>query len=116
MSDHVMDWFDLLDQDQVWIDGDGREHQIAAMDPAYCRRVLAWLHRHAGDVTNAAAAAIDRAPLPDVDTVAYDIVAFSSETAEMRDDPHAWLVTTPLITTLRTRAGWLTTDPKDTHL
>lgn len=83
------------------------------MDPAYCRRVLAWLHRNADDVVNAAAAAIDRAPLPDVDTVAYDVVAFSSETAEMRDDPHAWLVTTPLITSLRTRAGWLT-PRKDT--
>ncbi|MFI6900279.1 hypothetical protein ACIBKY_03405 [Nonomuraea sp. NPDC050394] len=115
MRGHHMDWFDLTDQDQVWIDTDGNQHQIADMDPAYCRRVLAWLHHNAGDVVNETARVIDRAPLPDVDTAAYDLVAFSTETDAMRDKPRAWLVTTPLITALRIRAGWLTPHRQDIH-
>ncbi|WP_171075413.1 hypothetical protein [Nonomuraea basaltis] len=42
----ITDWFDLLHQEQVWIDEDGREHRIAGMDPAYCRP--AW-HRSSGE-------------------------------------------------------------------
>ncbi|WP_433513874.1 hypothetical protein ACQP2T_61720 [Nonomuraea sp. CA-143628] len=114
MSD-ITNWLALTDQDQVWIDADGREHVITDMDPGYCCRVLAWLHRNADNVVNEATRVIDRAPLPDVHTVAYDIVAFSAETDVMRDDPHAWLATTPLITTLRIRAGWLTPDRQDIH-
>jgi hypothetical protein len=108
-------WWALAEQGRVWIDADGIEHEIADMDPGYCRRVLAWLHRNADNVAHEAAAVLDRVPLPDVDTVAYDAVAFSNETAEMRADPHAWLVDTPLITSLRTRAGWLTTQEGNPH-
>ncbi|MEV4021069.1 hypothetical protein AB0J35_62420 [Nonomuraea angiospora] len=50
---------------------------------------------------------LDSTPLPDAHTAAYDVVAFSGETSALLDDPHAWLVETPLITSLRTRAGWL---------
>ncbi|MEU4703424.1 hypothetical protein [Nonomuraea dietziae] len=106
MSD-LANWWDLLDQDDAWIDADGIEHVVADMDPGYCRRVLIWLYRNADYIANEAAAALDQAPLPDVDTAAYDLVAFSTETDDMRADPHTWLVTTPLITSLRTRAGWL---------
>ncbi|MET8006212.1 hypothetical protein [Nonomuraea glycinis] len=105
-------WLELLDQDHVWLDVEGAPHLIASMDPAYCRRVLAWLHRNAANIAEQIATTLDRAALPDVDTAAYDVVAFSNETNAMRADPHAWLAGTPLITSLRIRAGWLTTTPE----
>lgn len=116
-----MNWYDRLDQGDIWIDAHLVEHPIATMDRHRCGRVLNWMHRHADNLANQAAWAMRTVPLPDIDGLAYDAVAadLNSEHHAMVTDPRAWLLTTPLVHALRVRAGWdtcpLPDHPKDCH-
>lgn len=103
-----MNWYDRLDQGDVWIDAAGVELPIETMDPGYCGRVLCWLHRNAKGIVGEAAWSFANVSLPGEHTMAHHEVeaGLDYEHQDMVADPRAWLLETPLVHALRVRAGW----------
>jgi hypothetical protein len=96
----------VIDQAETWTDINGIEHRLADMEPRYCRNVAAFLMRRADEIAFRYGLMLARVPLPDMDTVAFDIVdADIGRETELFVDPAAWLADKPLLKALRERAG-----------
>ena len=97
----------VLSQGTTWTDATGAVHQIADMEPPYCRNVVAFLERRVDEITFALGLSMARTCLPDEDTQAYlDVTAsIDREYERMADNPLAWLNDQPLLKALRVRAA-----------
>lgn len=96
----------VINQGETWTDASGITHQIADMEPRYCRNVIAFLQRRVDEITWVVGLSMARTRLPDEDTQAYlDVTAsIDREYDRMADDPIAWLNDKPLIKALQQRA------------
>lgn len=96
----------ILNQDTTWTDASGTVHQIADMEPRYCRNVVAFLERRVDQIAILRSLSMTRTRLPDEDTQAYlDVTgSIDREYERMADDPLAWLNDQPLLKALRVRA------------
>jgi hypothetical protein len=99
-----MSIIDLLDQEEIWVDGQGVEHQITDMEPRYCANVVRFLLRQAEAIALAEDMAFLSVPMPDVDTVAFDSVMFDPDDPHKTKNPQAWLMDHPLLHALSARA------------
>lgn len=97
----------VINQGETWTDANGDTHQIADMEPRYCRNVIAFLQRRVDEITWVVGLSMARTRLPDEDTQAYlDVTAsIDREYDRMHDDPIAWLNDKPLIKALQQRAN-----------
>lgn len=97
----------VLNQGETWTDATGAVHQIAAMEPRYCRNVIAFLQRRVDEITWVVGLSLARTQLPDEATQAYLAVTASidREYERMGADPLAWLNDKPLIKALQQRAN-----------
>lgn len=99
-----MDIVDLLDQEEIWVDRAGVEHEIAEMEPRYCANVVRFLLRQAEAIAHADSMAILSVRMPDFDTIAYDDVMSGIGVDEAaKADPVRWLQDKPLLRALRAR-------------
>ncbi|GLY55342.1 hypothetical protein [Lentzea sp. NBRC 102530] len=101
-----MDVFDLLEQDEVWVDVHGTEHDISDMEPRYVGNVIRFMERKAQALINGYAwSMVKTTSMPGADTHAFDVVtaAFGAELDEMYRDPVAWLRELPLMKALNER-------------
>lgn len=96
----------VLNQTETWTDATGAVHQVACMEPRYCRNVIAFLQRRVDEIAFTVGLSMARIGLPDEDTQAYLAVTASidREYDRMTDDPIAWLNDKPLIKALQQRA------------
>jgi hypothetical protein len=97
--------YELLCQDEQWIDQDGAMHRVADMQLEHVVNLLRWLHRHAFAIAQHCAAFLETMPTPAGHTAAFDQVAADAdaEHAHMVGDPVGWLGDTELVTALRAR-------------
>jgi hypothetical protein len=106
----MIDITDLIDQDEIWIDGSGTEYDIAAMDPIHCANIVRFLTRRAPQIAAAETRAMLSVRMPDAHTQAFDDVdrGMDSEWRDMATDPVGWLNETPLMVALKVRAAEVT--------
>jgi hypothetical protein len=96
-------WYELLHQDEIWIDRDGAEIRLDDMSPRYCGNVLSLVVRAAPSYLERLWFSMASSPGPSGD-MASD--AFDSEMDRLLDaqkDPARWAESTELVQALRRR-------------
>jgi hypothetical protein len=93
----------LLQQSRLWITKDGRELRLEEMEPSHRDNLLAYLRRRAKTLHFCSAGLLG-VPMPDIDTMAYDMVSDALD-REIYMDPAEWLEEQPLVIRLVQLAG-----------
>lgn len=85
--------FMLLQQDEIWIDASGNEHQIADMDERYRGNVVRFLQSRIEIMASAFLLGADFGPMPTEGTIAYYDVTAEIEhiVKDILRDPMQWL-------------------------
>lgn len=113
MSEKASHWLDLLDQDQIWTDAQGRTHRLADMDLAHCRNVRDFLVRHATWIFGRFyIATADQARSAESQDEAN---ALLTALEEQEGDPVGWLLSKPLLRALDERIGPIDLRPGKTR-
>lgn len=111
----VTHWSDLLDQDQVWRDGNGTFLRLDDMEPGYCGRVHAFCLRQAEQVHTRFLYEMTHGPMPSGD-VAVDCFDREYDMLEAAgDDPQGWLTQSDLLVALKYRSEGLPARPTTCH-
>lgn len=97
----------ILDQAEVWVDKEGKEHRIAEMTGRYCLNVYSYLKSRAPVVGFRYGLYLISLPMPPEDSAAYDDVdaAVTREQERIGADPRAWLLDKPLMRALLARVA-----------
>lgn len=97
----VTNWTDLLDQDQVWRNGQGEILLIQDMDPGYRARVHAWIIRQAPHVYDIIGRELlSFGGMLNGEQAGYDFDSMLMQLDDEMDNPEAWLRQQPLLQAL----------------
>lgn len=96
--------YELLCQDEQWVDQNGAVHRVAEMEREHVVNLLRWLHREALGIALGCARYLRKMPMP-TGEIAFDVVSagIDRELSRMVNDPVGWLGDTELVTALRAR-------------
>jgi hypothetical protein len=96
--------YEVLCQDEQWVDQDGAVHRVAEMEREHVVNLLRWLHRHALGIALGCARFLTKMPMPAGDIAFGDVAGdVGRELSRMGNDPVGWLGDTELVTALRAR-------------
>lgn len=97
----------ILDQAEVWVDKEGREHRIEEMSGRYALNVYNYLKSRAPVVGFRYGLYLISLPMPPEDSAAFDDVeaAMDREQHRIGTDPRAWLLDKPLMRALLARVA-----------
>lgn len=97
----------ILDQAEVWVDKEGKEHRIAEMTGRYALNVYNYLKSRAPVVGFRYGLYLISLPMPPEESAAFDDVEASIEREQHRigTDPRAWLLDKPLMRALLARVA-----------
>lgn len=98
-------WPDLLGQDEIWIDKEGRRLAISEMTPTHCQNVRNFLMRNSGGFLDTLYHRILDGPQPHGDMASDGFDGVLAELEEASKDPVAWITGQPLLIALAARAA-----------
>ena len=94
-----MKLYEMLDQNKVWIDGQGVTHELKTMDPMHRDNVLAWLERRVDSLKAGYEFRLLMGPQPGGDAASDCFDAAMDELMDMSDEE--WFEELPLVRKLR---------------